>query len=900
MSEELAGEPHAVSEEPVNVVEASGETAAIHGEEGVSAGNVSGEGEERHVEAVDGNREVGEEIATSLEQEHVPVGTAEHVTDAEATFEHPTLLPAPVDLDALRSVEEPRSIEELHRPDSPTISLIASLRSQLTLLSDQAQALNQKLVESISVHADLEDQHYHLQTSHKELQAKTESLEKDKKSWEESINSGLLVERSQIRDEMQRLAAGLVEEERRRGSAEERREAVEGEINDLTAKLFMEAQAMVAVEHMARAKAEDRLKTTVENLAAAEAAMRDMQLHLQSLPTSAIPVSPPSSSRMPSAFERKYLSSHVPFAEFIIFLQHLRALRPLRETSKSAFPPPQIINLMAQPFLARIITEDHDPTIRLDAAPDVSWLSRKGVSNAIISGDLVIEPLPADSVIANASGNMHDISCSLCGKPVFPPLVPASPAGSHFGPPPVHPTAHRTGSGGRFSLRPFFNTATSAHSTSPSASPLSSPGPHQNHSGASVHSTVYIFRVAKPTTATTAQTEKEQIRLYPLCKSGWCLDRLRATCELWYFVRTGIIHSVWHGDDGHTLSSDYSRTVGHSLPTKRASADSGTSESLVMPTLPKRKSGWGLGLGSTGGWTKAFGSKSGTSSPPISPGAVEKRLLPPAFVEHEERADDTPLGEEAPSLNETKDPGLGAPVEITEQPQEVVSLEEPKEVEPVPTIQEPEPSPASAPSETVPTNAASESQSSPDALSAPSLARADSSESGHSLHSESHTDEASFSTPKGTTPELPNAETQVDLNSPVIAPPPPVPRRATARGSPPGDGGLSPVANDESDGTNTPVPEAENENGDHKNEKETTLLQPPPLPPRAPPALPPRHPRTPTSQVQMQDNQVSMGDADGLKAFLGSEGWEARTWRQVVKLKEGMWKARIGVVDTDE
>ena len=91
---------------------------------------------------------------------------------------------------------------------------------------------------SISRHADLEDQHYALRHQHKALEGKAGELEKAKKQWEESMNTGLLVERSQIRDEMQRLAAGLVEEERRRGSAEERRWKVEGEVDALTATLF--------------------------------------------------------------------------------------------------------------------------------------------------------------------------------------------------------------------------------------------------------------------------------------------------------------------------------------------------------------------------------------------------------------------------------------------------------------------------------------------------------------------------------------------------------------------------------------------------------------------------------------------------------------------------------------
>lgn len=62
---------------------------------------------------------------------------------------------------------------------------------------------------------------------------------------------------------------------------------------------------MVAVERMARTEAETRLKSTEDNLAAAESAMRDMQLHLQSLASTSH--SPPSATtRIP----RRYLSSH--------------------------------------------------------------------------------------------------------------------------------------------------------------------------------------------------------------------------------------------------------------------------------------------------------------------------------------------------------------------------------------------------------------------------------------------------------------------------------------------------------------------------------------------------------------------------------------------------------------
>jgi hypothetical protein len=84
----------------------------------------------------------------------------------------------------------------------------------------------------------LEDAHFQLQAEHSSIQREKDELEKLKKRWEDNVNTGLFVERSQIKDEMQRLAAGLVEEERRRGSAEQRRMKVEDEVDELAASLF--------------------------------------------------------------------------------------------------------------------------------------------------------------------------------------------------------------------------------------------------------------------------------------------------------------------------------------------------------------------------------------------------------------------------------------------------------------------------------------------------------------------------------------------------------------------------------------------------------------------------------------------------------------------------------------
>jgi len=72
---------------------------------------------------------------------------------------------------------------------------------------------------------------------------------------------------------------------------------------------------------------------------------------------------------------------------------------------------------------------------------------------------------------------------------------------------------------------------------SKSTTPLQSPG------GIPTPATIYIFRLAADS-YNTPQPGKSR-PMYPLCTSGWCLNRLRTTCNLWAFVRTGVVEKVW-------------------------------------------------------------------------------------------------------------------------------------------------------------------------------------------------------------------------------------------------------------------------------------------------------------------------------------------------------------------
>jgi Rab guanine nucleotide exchange factor SEC2 len=60
-------------------------------------------------------------------------------------------------------------------------------------------------------------------------------------------------------------------------------------------------------------------------------------------------------------------------------------------------------------FVKRALTEDIEPTVRLDIAPGLSWIARRSVQSAILEGTLIIEPTPTNSI-------MVTYSCTLCGE----------------------------------------------------------------------------------------------------------------------------------------------------------------------------------------------------------------------------------------------------------------------------------------------------------------------------------------------------------------------------------------------------------------------------------------------------------------------------------------------------
>ncbi|KAL8720206.1 MAG: hypothetical protein Q9225_002899 [Loekoesia sp. 1 TL-2023] len=71
--------------------------------------------------------------------------------------------------------------------------------------------------------------------------------------------------------------------------------------------------------------------------------------------------------------------------------------------------PPNGVVLKETRFYKRALTEDIEPTLRLDTAPGLSWLARRTVVNSMSEGSLVVEPMPATI-------KYNVFACSLCGE----------------------------------------------------------------------------------------------------------------------------------------------------------------------------------------------------------------------------------------------------------------------------------------------------------------------------------------------------------------------------------------------------------------------------------------------------------------------------------------------------
>ncbi|KDQ58557.1 hypothetical protein JAAARDRAFT_100208, partial [Jaapia argillacea MUCL 33604] len=219
--------------------------------------------------------------------------------------------------------------------------VIDSLRAQVQDLFSQVSQLNNKLVQSYDRVSDLEDDLHHLA----------------------ALNTGLLVEKSHVTTELTRLMEKATEEAARRGQAETARADIEKELDDLSANLFDQANTMVAEARLARAISERKVVEAELALKGAEEAVAMMQEHMQTMQGEKEAAEraaeemkltmgkgkwverSPSKPGHPSS---RLLNCHTPYQEFILFVTHLRSIRPATPQ------PPVMSTFTGLPFFARL------------------------------------------------------------------------------------------------------------------------------------------------------------------------------------------------------------------------------------------------------------------------------------------------------------------------------------------------------------------------------------------------------------------------------------------------------------------------------------------------------------------------------------------------------------------
>ncbi|PHH85314.1 hypothetical protein CDD83_609 [Cordyceps sp. RAO-2017] len=72
-------------------------------------------------------------------------------------------------------------------------------------------------------------------------------------------------------------------------------------------------------------------------------------------------------------------------------------------------------NLRDSKFYKRVLADDIEPTLRLDAAPGLSWLARRSVLASVTDGSLIVEPVPSTATSTATTRPEHH-ACSLCGE----------------------------------------------------------------------------------------------------------------------------------------------------------------------------------------------------------------------------------------------------------------------------------------------------------------------------------------------------------------------------------------------------------------------------------------------------------------------------------------------------
>jgi len=243
--------------------------------------------------------------------------------------------------------------------------VIESLRTQIQDLISQVSELNNKLVKSYDRVSDLEDDLHVASANSRSSSLKISQLELERTQHLAALNTGLLVEKSHVTSELTRLMEKATEEAAQRGQAESARNAIEKDLDDLSASLFGQANTMVAEARFSKHLSERKVEDAQRALKSAEEVVQLMQTQMQTLQAEKEDAEKKTQEmefamgkgkwvpRPDGAVSLRLLSAHAPYQEFMAFVAHLRLLHPA-----SPQQSPAMSTLLQLPFLTRLLTED--------------------------------------------------------------------------------------------------------------------------------------------------------------------------------------------------------------------------------------------------------------------------------------------------------------------------------------------------------------------------------------------------------------------------------------------------------------------------------------------------------------------------------------------------------------
>lgn len=474
---------------------------------------------------------------------------------------------------------------------APDSELTTALRTQVTDLLTQVTQLNSKLVSSYDRISDLEDSVHISSHQLRQHTIKISEMDLEREKHRSMIEGGLLVEKAHVTQELNRMMVEASLSKRAGDEDRKTRERMEHELDELSAGLFEQANNMVREARLERQAQEDMRQLADESLVRSEELARSLQGKLGEL-TTELELSQTGHHRpMHSVMQnsRHLLSTTQPYTEFLLFVAHLRSLHPASPT------PPSMSTLLSLPWLSRVGVEDVEPTLRLDMAPFLNWLSRRNVLSAIQHGHLTVEPVSYSFF----SEHTNPPSCTLCGRPVLE-HAHTSINGSTLAKLKQSISAYS-----QADRNSIATTASSKYSSPPPTPPrMRSPSIISSGGNALGGSQLYIFRVPSQLPNSTSQVSGTVTQTYPLCPSNTCYARLSATLALFAFIRSEVVGGVWREEIPETFMLPQVPRRNPSRQDSRSGLSSfvGLTNGGSPPPVPPRKRGlWGT---MTGAWEK--------------------------------------------------------------------------------------------------------------------------------------------------------------------------------------------------------------------------------------------------------------------------------------------------------